>query len=168
MPGRIDRYSGFTSCYEFSWTILIPKTCKLCLKWARQAHTTQQRVTAALFSLAVAWYLLCSVLVGQRNENCGGCLLFSSSERIKKRQTLILIQNGPSLLSFCLLLKELFLGTVTNSSGDFKLPPEVCITYLEELSIIWDYCGEKSSSRYPFIVKKLCGKVVQLYFVNVQ
>lgn len=62
---------------------------------------------------------------------CFYFLLWDSPERIKKRQTLILIQNGPLLLSFCLLLKELFLGAVINRSGDFKLPPQIYITSLE-------------------------------------
>lgn len=90
--------------------------------------------------------VLCSELVGQSNEDCGSLSdlsLWDSSERIKKSQSLILIQNGQSLLSFCLLLRELFLRTVINRSGDFKLPPQICITSLEELSVIWDYCGKK-------------------------
>lgn len=74
------------------------------------------------------------------------CLIFSSPEIplkvLKKKQTVISVQNGPLILSSSLLLMELFLGRVIDRSGDFKLPPQMSITSLEELSIIWVYCGK--------------------------
>lgn len=45
------------------------------------------------------------------------------------------------------------------------MPPQICITSLEELSVIWDYCGKKIL--YPSIMKnfavKLYSWILQMY-----